>query len=51
MPKVISALGPTRAFSRPPIGATIRIIIVIGSERTPACCGENPWTFWKYSVR
>ena len=39
MPAVISVRGPTRAFSRPPIGATIRIIMVIGSARTPACCG------------
>ena len=40
----------TRAVSRPLSGETNRIGMVTGSDRSPACSGEKPSTFWKKSV-
>ena len=40
MPNVMSVRGPILGPSLPAIGATNRIIIVIGSVRTPASIGE-----------
>ena len=40
IPTVISHRGPTRPDRRPPIGATNRIIIVVGSVRRPAWIGS-----------
>jgi hypothetical protein len=49
-PVPISSRTGTRAVSRPLTGETNRIGPVTGSDRSPACNGEKPSTFWKKSV-